>query len=258
VRTKRKPTQRQRVSARSRPDALVTEINRLFDDATEHAVQAHIRIGEKLIKLKKSRPGTWLEAFQEKQIRFSIDAAERFMQIARYAPFKDSAILRNLPPSRTTLAALTKLDPKQFKALIADNADTKPLIYSDMTYIDAANLLHRMKFKVSNSTERIKVVPIHVETVPQEPAAKSEAEIITLFPPQRAPQSAHDLVAFREMRKHSLQLWRDTYDNLGVTDQGTALREIVNDLIEHFPELPSPRIGGGDDETSPDPWKLKH
>jgi hypothetical protein len=94
----------------------------------QKSAEGFITAGLHLIEAKSDLEGAFLEML-ETELHLSPDKAEMLMKIARkFGHLTDSADLRNLPASRTTLFEMTKLDMKVLEAKLKDgtfNADTE-------------------------------------------------------------------------------------------------------------------------------------
>jgi hypothetical protein len=102
----------------------VQDIDRLCDQIRtdlQGSVEGFIAAGRRLIELKRLAPTKFLKRVKD-LIGISADTAERLMAIARNRVLTDSAHVRNLPPSKMTLAEMTRVAPKVLEAKLADGS----------------------------------------------------------------------------------------------------------------------------------------
>jgi hypothetical protein len=102
----------------------------------EQETAAHISAGRKLIEAKsdlKARNGSFLRLLD--LLGYNEDKAERSMAIARHPVLSDSATLRNLPTSGTTLYQLSRIKPELLSELVANGT-----VHSRLTHEAAKGL----------------------------------------------------------------------------------------------------------------------
>jgi hypothetical protein len=103
---------------------------------------SYISAGRKLIQAKKDlkkHGGSFINLVEVK-LGWNLDTAEKWMAIAGNPVLADSATLRNLPTSWTTLYALSRLPPKMLEQCIKDGT-----IHPQLTCKAAAALARRAR-----------------------------------------------------------------------------------------------------------------
>ena len=89
------------------------------------SVEAIVTTGSLLLKAKADLAhGEWGRMFHEQLIPLSQDTATRYMAIASHPIIANSAHVRNLPPSYSTLYELTKLPEPTLKHALKDGLIT--------------------------------------------------------------------------------------------------------------------------------------
>ena len=113
--------------------------------AWRKTVESIFEVGDLLNEAKDALDyGAWTGMVEE-ELKCSLDTAEKYMHLARKEHLRESAIVRILPPSYSTIFELSRLSPEAFGAAVAAGRITR-----QMTRAEAEAIRHQ--------TTRIEIV----------------------------------------------------------------------------------------------------
>jgi hypothetical protein len=138
---------------------------------------SYISAGRKLIQAKKDlkkHGGSFIDLVEVK-LGWNLDMAEKWMAIARNPVLTDSATLRNLPTSWTTLYALSRLPLKVLERCITDGT-----IHPQLTCKVAAALARKARGSNSDGASFTTETGLSTETAPTAGADQKAKHVPTV------------------------------------------------------------------------------